>query len=198
MLDEFNYGGPVLQAIINRRRGSQFSKYPLSKSSIETLLEAGMRVSLKNEAHRWSFVVIQDEDYVLYLKEYSALLNILDSKYNDVLSMFASENVASNTENMGSLILVCADLVMPFSLDHCWLAVENMLLTSSALGFGVSLEGSLLKVLNLSTIKAELNMPEELTVLAAIMVGEPESPILPANNRAPRVWKWMGENNLAQ
>jgi len=42
---------------------------------------------------------------------------------------------------------------MPFALDHCWLAVENMLLTGSALGYGISLDGSLLKVLNLSIIE---------------------------------------------
>ena len=191
MLSEFNYDGPVMQAIVNRRKNYHFSNHPVSKSSIETLLESGMRVSLKNEADRWSFVVIQDEDYVRYLREYSALLNILDSKYNGATQKIAAQDASLNSSGTGSLILVCANLAMPFSLDHCWLAVENMLLTGSALGFGISLDGSLLKVLNLSMIKSELNMPEELTVLAAMMVGEPDNPILPLNNYSPKVWKWL-------
>ncbi|WP_062309829.1 nitroreductase family protein [Polynucleobacter sinensis] len=191
MLSEFNYGGPVMQAIVNRRNNYHFSNHPVSRSSIETLLESGMRVSLKNEADRWSFVVIQDEDYVRYLREYSALLNILDGKYNSATQKIVAQDASLNSGGAGSLILVCANLAMPFSLDHCWLAVENMLLTGSALGFGISLDGSLLKVLNLSMIKSELNMPEELTVLAAMMVGEPENPILPVNNYSPKVWKWL-------
>jgi len=57
-----------------------FSDHSVSKSSIETVLEAGVRVSIKNETDRWSFVVIQDESYVRYLREYGDLLNILDGK----------------------------------------------------------------------------------------------------------------------
>ncbi len=91
----------------------------------------------------------------------------------------------------GSLILICANLLLPFSLDNCWLAVENMLLTASALGFSVSMDGSLLKVLNLGNIKSDLNVPDELIVLAAIVLGEPEKSLRPSNADSPKVWKWV-------
>lgn len=106
-----------------------------------------MRVSIKNETNRWSFVVIQDESYVRYLREYGDLLNILDGKDGGF------QDITLNSSGKGSLIFVCANLAMPFALDHCWLAVENILLTGSALGYGISLDGSLLKVLNLSIIE---------------------------------------------
>jgi hypothetical protein len=185
MLSNFSYGGPVMQAIVNRRKNYHLSGRQLSRQSIQTLLEAGMRISLKDEADRWSFVVIQDEGYIRYLREYGDLLSILDGKVD------GSQDVTLNSGGVGSLILVCANLTIPFYLDHCWLAVENMLLTGSALGYGISLDGSLLKVLNLSTIKGELNIPETLAVLAVLLVGEPESPHLPISNYAPKVWKWL-------
>lgn len=191
MLGEFNYGGPVMRAIVNRRKNYHFSNHPVSKSSIRTLLEAGMRVSLKDETYRWSFVVIQDDDYVRYLMEYSALLNILDDKYTDVTKKIAAQDAPRNGSGVGSLILVCANLATPFTSDHCGLIVENMLLTGSALGFGTVMDSSLFKVLNLSMIKSELNIPEELTVLAVIIVGELEKPILPINNYSPKVWRWL-------
>lgn len=191
MLGEINYGGPVMRAIVNRSENYHFSNQLLSKASIETLLEAGIRTSLNNEINKWSFVIIQDENYLRYLREYSDLLNNLNDKCNGISQKVKNHDLPINSSGAGSLILVCADLATPFSLDHCWLVIENMLLTSSALGFSIALDGSLLKVLNIAMIKCELNMPEELTVLAAMMVGEPVNPILPAINIPPKVWKWL-------
>lgn len=191
MLGEINYGGPVMRAIVNRSENYHFSNQLLSKASIETLLEAGIRTSLNNEINKWSFVIIQDENYLRYLREYSDLLNNLNDKCNGISQKVKNHDLPINSSGAGSLILVCADLATPFSLDHCWLVIENMLLTSSALGFSIALDGSLLKVLNITMIKCELNMPEELTVLAAMMVGEPVNAILPAINIPPKVWKWL-------
>jgi len=191
MLNEFMYGSPVLQAIINRRSHYHFSKQAISKSSIETLLDAGMRTSIKSGDGLWSCAVIQDDDYIEYLREYASLLERMDSTYSSLDVRSRVEAASSVRAGSGSLILICANLLLPFSLDECWLAVENMLLTASALGFGVSMDGSLLKVLNLGNIKSDLNVPDELTVLAAIVVGEPEKSLLPSNGDSPKVWKWV-------
>jgi nitroreductase len=191
MLNEFKYGGPVLQSIINRRSDHHFSKKAVSKNSIETLLDAGVRTSNKAGDRLWSYAVIQDDDYVEYLREYSSLLERIDSAYSCQDRGNRIKDVTSIQTGRGSLILICTNLLLPFSLDDCWLAVENILLTASALGFGVSMDGSLLKALNLSNIKSDLNIPGELTVIAVIIVGEPEKPILPDNGNSPKVWKWI-------
>jgi nitroreductase len=191
MLSEFKYGSPVLQAIVNRRSRYNFSKNPVSKSSIQTLLDAGMRTSIKADQGQWSYVVIQEDGYIEYLREYAALLEQVDSSYGNLDVKSRLEAAPSIQVGSGSLILICLNLQLPFSLDNCWLAVENILLTASALGFGVSMDGSLLKVFKLSNIKSDLNIPDELTVLAAIIVGEPEKSILPGNGDSPKVWKWI-------
>lgn len=191
MLNEFTYGSPVLQAIINRRSHHHFSKQAVSKSSIKTLLDAGMRTATKSGDGLWSYAVIQDDGYIEYLREYASLLVRMDSTYSSLDVCSRVEAASSMQAGSGSLILICANLLLPFSLDECWLAVENMLLTASALGFGVSMDGSLLKVLNLGNIKSDLNVPDELTVLAAIVVGEPEKSLLPSNGDSPKVWKWV-------
>lgn len=194
MLSDFNYGSPVLKAIINRRTTLHYSDHQVSKSAIETLLEAGMRISQKSGDGLWSYAVIQDGCYIEYLKEYSALLEKMDAAYLSVDAKRQDELTRTKDSGASSLILVCANLALLFSLDDCWLAVENILLTGSALGFGVSMDGSMLKVLNISNIKSDLNVPEELTILAAIFVGEPEKSILPPKSLSPKVWKWMLTN----
>jgi nitroreductase len=191
MLNEFKYGSPVLQAIVNRQTHHHFSRQIVSKGSIQTLLDAGIRTSTKTGDGLWSYVVIQEDGYIEYLREYASLLERMDSSYSNLDVKNHMEVASSIQVGSGSLILICDNLLLPFSLDNCWLAVENILLTASALGFGVSMDGSLLKVLNLRNIKSDLNVPDELTVLATIIVGEPEKSLLPSNGDAPKVWKWV-------
>ena len=191
MLNEFKYGSPVLQAIVNRRTHHHFSRQIVSKGSIQALLDAGIRTSTKAGDGLWSYVVIQEDRYIEYLREYASLLERMDSTYSNLDVKNHMEVASSIQVGSGSLILICDNLLLPFSLDNCWLAVENILLTASALGFGVSMDGSLLKVLNLRNIKSDLNVPDELTVLATIIVGEPEKSLLPSNGDSPKVWKWV-------
>lgn len=191
MLNEFKYGSPVLQAIVNRQTHHHFSRQIVSKGSIQTLLDAGIRTSTKTGDGLWSYVVIQEDGYIEYLREYASLLERMDSSYSNLDVKNHMEVASSIQVGSGSLILICDNLLLPFSLDNCWLAVENILLTASALGFGVSMDGSLLKVLNLRNIKSDLNVPDELTVLATIIVGEPEKSLLPSNGDSPKVWKWV-------
>jgi nitroreductase len=191
MLNEFKYGSPILQAIMNQQSHHHFSKQAIGKSSIQILLDAGIRTSTNAGDGLWSYVVIQEDGYIKYLREYASLLEGMDSSYSNLDVRSRMKAASSIQVGSGSLILICANLLLPFSLDNCWLAVENMLLTASALGFGVSMDGSLLKVLNLGNIKSDLNVPDELMVLAAIVVGEPEKSLLPSNADSPKVWKWV-------
>jgi hypothetical protein len=191
MLNEFKYGSPILQAIMNQQSHHHFSKQAIGKSSIQILLDAGIRTSTNAGDGLWSHVVIQEDGYIKYLREYASLLEGMDSSYSNLDVRSRMKAASSIQVGSGSLILICANLLLPFSLDNCWLAVENMLLTASALGFGVSMDGSLLKVLNLGNIKSDLNVPDELMVLAAIVVGEPEKSLLPSNADSPKVWKWV-------
>lgn len=191
MLNQFNYGSPVLQAIVNRKERASFSSLPISKTSIETLLDSGMRISSKSVNDLWSYVVIQDEFFIDYLRECALVLNRIDSA-NEYSENQDRNKVSKNIMNGSpSIIAVCANLTLPFSIDDCWLSVENLLLTGSALGFCVTMDGSLLKVLNLSNVKSKLSIPNELTVLAAIYVGEPENSALPPVLRSPKIWKWI-------
>lgn len=192
MLSKFKYGGPVMQAIINRHPHYHFADNPVSKKSIEVLLDAGMRTSTISDNRLWSYVVIQDDTYIAYLREYALLLKLL----NDNTELNGRSVKLEDDFHVGSesLILICTNLLSPFALDDCWLAVENMLLTGNALGFGIMMDGTLLKVANLSNIKSDLNVPDELTVIAAIIVGEPETPLLPSNRSPPKVWKWVCSN----
>lgn len=188
MLQRSEYPSPVLQAIVNRGINRQVQNTAIDRQTLQIVLDSGLRLaSPKSINNLWSYVVIQDECYIQYLREYALLIEIMDSAR--VVSKDFSRYEVSPSK--GSIVAVCANLTMPFSADDCWLSVENMLLTSSALGYSALLDGSMLKVLNLSNIKSDLDVPEELTALAAIEIGLSDEACLPKKIAEPKIWKWI-------
>lgn len=179
---------PVLQAIVNRGINQQALNTAIDRQTLQIVLDSGLRLaSPRSRNNLWSYVVIQDECYIQYLREYALLIEKMD------LARVASKDFPRRdvSQSKGSIVAVCANLTTPFSADDCWLSVENMLLTSSALGYSALLDGSMLKVLNLSNIKSDLDVPDELTTLAAIEIGLSDGAYLPKKIAEPKIWKWI-------
>lgn len=188
MLQKSEFPSPVLQAIVNRGINRQVQNTAIDRQTLQIVLDSGLRLaSPKSINNLWSYVVIQDECYIQYLREYALVIEIMDS------ARVASKDFSrcEVLQSKGSIVAVCANLTMPFSADDCWLSVENMLLTISALGYSALLDGLMLKVLNLSNIKSDLDVPEELTALAAIEIGLSDGAYLPKKIAEPKIWKWI-------
>jgi nitroreductase len=149
-------------------------------------------------AEPWLFVVIQDREA---LKRYSesakqALLEEGQHRLHDpgrtsnafLRSLSATEfNIFYNA---GTLILICARLTSPFSAADCWLAAENLMLMAPAMDLGTCCIGSALPTLNRPEIKAELGIPTDVTVVAAITVGVPAETPTPSHRKAPTILAW--------
>ncbi len=191
MLNHFTYGSPVLQAILNRNNHSDGSVRRIDRELINTLLDVGMRISNVSEWCTWSYVIIQDENYLKYLSNYSCLHSQLNQVSTQSSQLRQEVKDSNLTSLQGSLIVVCANLNLPFIADDCWFGVENILLAASALGYRADLHGALLSTLNSYTIKSHLSIPDELTVLSAISIGWPDSTILPKKVSEPKVWRWL-------
>jgi nitroreductase len=183
---------PVLNAIVNRRFDLEPSHGLVSKNLLEILLDSGMRITTSNKNKLWSFVVIQDDDYIQYLKDYADAFNRLHSNNNFLDPDQELGNSQSNS--FASLIIVYADINQPFSFNDCWQSIENILLAGSALGLNLSIDTSLLQVLNATKFKNDLSVPEELTVMSAIYVGHHANTYLPASIQKPRIWSWISKN----
>jgi nitroreductase len=151
-------------------------------------------------AEPWLFAVIQDR---VTLKRYSdlakdALLQEARHRLHDPGSTSSSSGflraLAQPDFNVfydaGTLILICAKLTSPFSVADCWLAAENLMLTAPAMDLGTCCIGSALPALNSLAIKAELAIPPDVTVVAAITVGVPAETPVATSRKPPGILSW--------
>lgn len=188
---EINEVNPVLKAIVNRRLNRVSQSTSVSRNLIEILLESGMRITTSHQMIPWSFVVIQDDDYLRYLYDYAQIFNQLDRDMNQ--NSYNDTAMQSNDESSSTLVIMYANIDLPFSLSDCWQAIENILLASSALGLSVSLNCTLIKLLNSGKVKQELQVPEELSVMYAINVDHNSNSHLPMANQKPMIWSWISK-----
>jgi nitroreductase len=79
----------------------------------------------------------------------------------------------------------------PFAAADCWLAAANLMLAACALGLGTCCIGSAVAALNSPDTKAELNLPDDLELVAPIIVGVPREPAAPASRKDPDIALWV-------
>ena len=180
----------VLKAIVNRGIEKKLANYPVSRNLIEILLDSGIRIASSSKTIPWSYVVIQDDDYITYLQDYAKAFNHIHSD-NDEAN--ANEIFDSSAHSSDTLIVLYANVENSFSLNDCWQSVENILLAGSALGLNVSIDCSLIRLLNSIKLKQELNVPENLSVLYVLRIGSYINTYLPATINKPTVWSWLNK-----
>lgn len=188
-LNGYREANPVLKAIVNRRLEQQIPNGSIDRNLIEILLNSGMRITTSHPSVPWSYAVIQDDDYIRYLQDYATVFNQLNADL-DGKSPNQAE-IQSDHSSSAALIIMYANVDLPFTWSNCWQAIENILLTASALGLSMSLDSSLLKLLNSIKIKQELQVPDELSVMYAIYVSAYDNTYLPAMIQKPTIWSWI-------
>lgn len=192
----------VIEAIASRRSVRSYTRDPIPEATVRTLLHAAAQAPTAMHVEPWLFAVVQDRDA---LKRYSDLAKatlIQDAQmYRDLHDpsvtpknggfLRALASPAFNVfYNAGTLILIGARLTNPFVTADCWLAAENLMLAATGLGLGSCCIGSALPAVNTSGVKAELGIPADVTVFAAVIVGVPAELPVPGGRKAPVILGW--------
>ena len=189
----------ALDTIFLRRSVRQFERRAVDDQTIRSLLDAAVQAPTAMHLEPWAFVVVQNE---AMLRRYSDAAKALWTKTgtsHEALHVprlgrgFAARAVDpefSIFHHAGTLIAICARPVSPFVDADCWLAAENLMLAASALGLGTCCIGSALPVLNSPEVKAELNIPPDVAVVAPIVVGVPAGPATEIPRKDPDVLCW--------
>jgi nitroreductase len=139
----------ALEAIRKRRSVRRYTGDPIPRSDLETIVDAGRLAASGNNRQPWDFVVVTDRAMVDQLKVASAWM-----------------------EQAGAIIAVVMDPSSRWWLEDGSAAVENMLIASTALGYGTCwLEGYTLP--REEAFKELLGIPEEKRLLTLIPIGVP-------------------------
>ena len=139
----------ALEAIQRRRSVREYTGDAIPREDIEKIVDAGRLAATGNNRQPWDFIVITKKDMIEKLKVASQWM-----------------------ENAGAIIAVVLDSSSRWWIEDGAAAVENMLIASTALGYGSCwLEGYTLP--REEEFKRLLNVPEEKRLLTLVPIGVP-------------------------
>jgi nitroreductase len=139
----------ALEAIRKRRSVREYTGDPIPTKDLETIVDAGRLAATGSNQQPWDFIVITDWSTIQKLKA-----------------------AAGWMEKAGAIIAVVMDPSSRWWLEDGSAAVENMLIASTALGYGSCwLEGYTLP--REEEFKALLNVPKDKRLLTLVPIGVP-------------------------
>jgi len=139
----------ALEAIHKRRSVRDFTGDPIPRADLEKIVDAGRMAATGYNRQPWEFIVITDPEMIDKLKV-----------------------AAQWMENAGAVIAVALDPTTKYWLEDGSAAVENMLIASTALGYGSCwLEGYTLP--REEEFKAVLDVPDNRRLLTLVPIGVP-------------------------
>jgi nitroreductase len=139
----------ALEAIQRRRSVREYTGEPIPREDLEKIVDAGRLAATGNNRQPWDFVVVTDREMIERLKV-----------------------AAQWMEKAGAIIAVVMDPSSRWWLEDGAAAVENMLIASTALGYGSCwLEGYTLP--REEEFKELLGVPAEKRLLTLVPIGVP-------------------------
>lgn len=150
----------TMEAIRTRRSVRKFTGKPISRSQLQTLLEAAMYAPSAHDRRPWEFVTVTRPETLADLAEKGRWWKMLPQA--------------------GTGILVCADMnkgekiVPEMHLNGCSAAIQNILLAAHDMGLGAVwlgvCEGSDLEPL----VRETFHLPDHIRVAGMVAVGHPD------------------------
>lgn len=139
----------ALEAIRKRRSVRDYTGEPIPRQDLETIVDAGRLAASGYNQQPWDFIVVTDRATIDQLKI-----------------------AAQWMDKAGAIIAVVLDPTSRFWLEDGSAAIENVLIASTALGYGACwLEGNTLP--HEEAFKALLNVPAEKRLISLVPIGVP-------------------------
>lgn len=156
----------ALEAIRRRRSVRKYTGDPIPREHLEQIVDAGRLAATGNNRQPWDFIVVTDGAMIDKLKVASRWM-----------------------EQAGAIIAVVMDPSSRWWLEDGSAAVENMLIASTALGYGSCwLEGYTLP--REEEFKALLGVPEGKRLLTLVPIGVPAEWPAPEKKPLEAVIHW--------
>jgi nitroreductase len=156
----------VLEAIRKRRSIRRFRDDAIPRADLETIVDAGRLAPTGSNRQPWDFVVVSDRAMIARFQLSGAWIT-----------------------SAGAVIVVVMDPRSRWWIEDGAAAIENMLLASTALGYGTCwVEGDAL--LHEEQFKSLLNVPAEKRVMALIPIGVAAESPTPPKKPLEQVLHW--------
>jgi nitroreductase len=183
----------LIEAIYGRRATRHFTKEPVTKSMIETLIDAAIQAPSAVNEQPWHFTVVQDP----------ALLDrISDAAKTHMLKVMETSDYPHHFHGPlhepgfqvfyhAPALIVISTLTNDWGIENASLAAQNLMLSAHAHGLGTCWIGFSQRWLETEEGKTCLDLPPGYTPVAPIIVGHPSQAMPPVPRNPPRL-HWIG------
>lgn len=184
----------LIEALYGRRSVRAYSDEPVSRETLEALMQAAVQAPTAMNLQPWAFGVIQGVDR---LKDYSDrtkahLLDNLDSlpgleQYRD----FFADPETNLFYGAPALVVIYAKPGGATPDFDCAMAAQNLMLAAYDQGLGTCWIGFFSFLLNQPAVKQELGVPQDWRAIASIIIGRVSAAPAPVEKAAPQVIFWQ-------
>jgi len=183
----------TMHAIYHRRAVRSYTGAPVSRETLQMLLDAAVQAPSAMNCQPWAFAVVEDQArlarhsteakrfVVAGLTPTSPLERLRESLEDPDFHLFY---------HAPALIVICARPGDQWAQTDCALAAQNLMLAACAGGLGSCWIGLAQGWLNQPGAKRELGIPDDHAVVAPIIVGYPQGETPPVARKAPEVLAW--------
>lgn len=184
----------IAEAITTRRSVRNYTEQQVPRLLIEQLLSAAVQAPSAMNSQPWAFSVIQNKALLKTLSDRAKahLLTLIDDfpaieKYRGTLV----SDVFNIFYNASTLLTIYSRPLDPHPEIDCSLAAQNIMLLAHSLGLGSCWIGFAEPLLKLPEVKKELNIPDEYSAVAPLILGYPAvlPPSLPKKEPEIIFWK---------
>lgn len=156
----------TFEAIRTRRSIRRYKDGIIPRADLEAIVNAGRLAATGSNRQPWDFIVVTEKPTIAKFKATSTWI-----------------------ESAGAVIVVVMDPKSRWWIEDGAAAIENMLLASTALGYGSCwVEGDALPYEEM--IRSLLGIPEEKRVMALIPIGIPAEAPSPGKKPLKEVLHW--------
>lgn len=186
----------ALDAIFTRRSVRTYTSQRLDKPTIRALLDAAVQAPTAMHVEPWKFVVVQEAAALKRISERAKgiwLDRMKHAPQRDHDARFVtmlSDPHFSIFYDATTLIVIGATVSGPYIAGDCWLAAENLMLASCAMGLGTCCIGFAVPAMNAPETKADLGLAPDFEAIAAVIVGVPSGEVAAVTRKDPHVVCW--------
>jgi nitroreductase len=180
-------------AISGRRSVRSFTRAAVDPVLIEEMIHAAVRAPSAMNRQPWIFTVVRNQGDLHHIS-HEAKLHLLataePSKESDQLHAMLTDANFDIFYHAAALIVISAREAVPWAIEDCALAAENLMLKAYAMALGTCWIGFAQSFLNTPQGKDILHLPGSCLAVAPIIVGHPKLAARPVPRNAPEI-HWL-------
>jgi nitroreductase len=180
---------PVIEAIKSRRAIRSYEDKPVPESAVQTMLEAATYAPSAINVQPWKFTIVTNKAEMKRLSDIAKpmLVRMLPDVGDEGL-VGLKKRLSDPNYNIfynAPLLIFVSGVKSPYAVYDCSMAAQNMMLSAYTLGVGSCWIGTAAALANQPKVKADLGVPEDHEVHAAIIFGYPKGGFPKAPEKRP-------------